>query len=492
MYSSIKDVVNSVKGVCDISAKGVKVINKEKLSKDVIDSLVYNSVFNDDLNIREACSWIIWQSAQDIGVLPSSIQGLYDARGKGQCKGFTVPAMNIRGMTYDSSRAAFRAAVKLNVGPFIFEIARSEMGYTEQRPKEYTTVILGAAIKEGFTGPVFIQGDHFQFPTKKYNENPDKERNAIKDLTKEAIAGGFYNIDIDSSTLVELEKPTIAEQQVKNYTEAANITAFIRENEPSGITISVGGEIGEVGTKNSTPEDLDAFMGGYNKELSKLNPKAKGLSKISIQTGTSHGGVVLPDGTIAKVSLDFDTLRNLSKIARDKYGMTGAVQHGASTLPSEEFHRFPETETAEVHLATEFQNMIYENSAFPKDLKNEIYSWLHQACADEKKPGQTEEQFIYKSRKKGLGHFKKKMWDMAEAAKSSISGELEKKFSFLFQKLNVPNTKSLVEKFIKPVNVSKQIPDALKLAIEGKEVAASKTGKVSAHEAGYHSDEIGE
>jgi fructose/tagatose bisphosphate aldolase len=492
MYSSIKDVVSSVKGVCEISAKGIKVINKDKLSKEIIDSLVYNSVFNDDLNVREACAWIIWESAQDMGVLPSSIQGLYESRGKGECKGFTVPAMNIRGMTYDTSRAAFRAAVKFNVGPFIFEIARSEMGYTEQRPKEYTTVILGAAIREGFTGPVFIQGDHFQFPTKKYNENPDKERNAIKDLTREAIAGGFYNIDIDSSTLVELEKPTITEQQVKNYTEAANITAFIRENEPKGITVSVGGEIGEVGTKNSTPEDLDAFMGGYNNTLGKLNPKAKGLSKISIQTGTSHGGVVLPDGTIAKVSLDFDTLRNLSKISRDKYGMTGAVQHGASTLPSEEFHRFPETETAEVHLATEFQNMIYENSAFPKDLKSEIYAWLHQACVDEKKPGQTEEQFIYKSRKKGLGHFKKKMWDMPESAKSSISGELEKKFSFLFQKLNVPNTKNLVDKFIKPVKVSKQIPDALKLAVEGKEVASSKTGKVSAHEAGYHSDEIGE
>jgi fructose/tagatose bisphosphate aldolase len=492
MYSSVKDLVNSINGICQISQKGVKVVDKDKLSKNLIDSLVYNSVFNEDANIRDASSWIIWESAKDIGIYPSSIQGLYEARGRGECEGFTVPAMNIRGMTYDSSRAAFRAAIKNNMGPFIFEIARSEMGYTEQRPKEYTTVILGAAIKEGFSGPVFIQGDHFQFPTKKYNENPDKERNAIKDLIKEAVAGGFYNIDIDSSTLVELDKPTILEQQTKNYTEAANITAFIRETEPKGITISVGGEIGEVGTKNSTPEDLDAFMEGYNKTLNKFNPKAKGLSKISVQTGTSHGGVVLPDGTMAKVNLDFETLRSLSEIARDKYGMSGAVQHGASTLPADEFHRFPEVETAEVHLATEFQNMIYENSSFPKDLKKEIYTWLHEACADEKKPGQTEEQFIYKSRKKGLGHFKKKMWDMPESVRASIGGELEKKFSFLFQKLGVINTKNLVDKFIKPVKTEKPIPSALGMAISGKEVASAKTGKISAHEAGYHSDEIGE
>ena len=34
------------------------------------------------------------------------------------------------------------------------------------------------------------------------------------------------------------------------------------------------------------------------------------------------------------------------------YGLAGAVQHGASTLPDELFHRFPAVETAEIHLAT--------------------------------------------------------------------------------------------------------------------------------------------
>jgi hypothetical protein len=29
----------------------------------------------------------------------------------------------------------------------------------------------------------------------------------------------------------------------------------------------VGGEIGEVGTENSTPEELHAFMKGYNQAL---------------------------------------------------------------------------------------------------------------------------------------------------------------------------------------------------------------------------------
>lgn len=492
MYSSLKELLSSIKDVCEISKKGINVVDEDKLRREAIDHVVYNSVFNQDHNIQDACAWVIWESSQDLGIIPSSIQGLYEARGKGRCSGFTVPAINIRGLTYDTARAVFRAAIKNNVGAFIFEIARSEIVYTEQRPWEYTTVILAAAVKEGFRGPVFLQGDHFQFSPKRFKESPDKEIRAIKDLTGEAIEAGFYNIDIDSSTLVEIEKPSILEQQKNNYATAADITGFIRQYEPKGITVSVGGEIGEVGGKNSTPEELKGFMEGYLKTLKGLNPKLKGLSKISVQTGTSHGGVVLPDGSIAKVKLDFDTLKALSRIARDEYGMCGAVQHGASTLPAEAFHRFPETETAEVHLATEFQNMIYEHPSFPKELQDQIYEYLRKECADEKKSDQTEEQFIYKTRKKGFGPFKKKMWDISGGLRDNIGRDLENKFAFLFEKLNVINTKGLMDKHIKLVKVSKPAPSGMLPGIEGREPITSERLKRKSSETGYHIDEIGE
>ena len=133
-----------------------------------------------------------------------------------------------------------------------------------------------------------------------------------------------------------------------------------------------------------------------------------GISKISIQTGTTHGGVVLPDGSVAQVNLDFNTLKTLSGIARREYGLAGAVQHGASTLPPEAFHKFVECGAAEVHLATEFQNMIYESKHFPADLKKKMYEWLKVNAASEAKQGETEEQFLYKTRKKALGPFKKR------------------------------------------------------------------------------------
>ena len=416
---------------------GRKPLDVEKIATDLI--------MNDDSGIKKNLAKKIFDIAYKKGIYPSSIHQLYVARGKGEFEGFTVPAINLRSMTYDLARAIFRVAKKNNSGAFIFEIAKSEMGYTNQPPTEYTAVILAAAIKEGYCGPVFIQGDHFQVNAKKFQENQEKELESLKAIITEAIESGFYNIDIDSSTLVDLTKKDLKKEQYWNYEVCAKLTQFIRQIQPRGVEVSVGGEIGEVGSKNSTPEELHAFMLGYKERLRKGRA---GISKISVQTGTSHGGVVLPDGSIAQVALDFDTLKILSEVAKKEYGLAGAVQHGASTLPAEAFHKFPETGTAEVHLATEFQNMIYESKHFPPELKAKIYDWLKINAVNEKKEGETEEQFFYKTRKKALGPFKKEIMGLAPDIRNSIASEIEEKFDFLFKQLSAVNNKELVDKYV--------------------------------------------
>src|SRR5207249_1282921 len=238
-----------------------------------VDDLVRQAVFGAPEE-REQARWLIWEIGQQAGVRPASIHDLYLARGRGDVPPFTTPAMNIRVLSYDSARAVFRAAKRLDLGALICEIARSEIGYTEQRPAEYVAVMTAAALREGFTGPLFIQGDHVQ-----------------------------------------------------------------------------------VNAKKSAVHELKAFMDGYVRTLARLEGGPyTGISKISVQTGTSHGGVVLPDGSIAKVQLDLDALKALSADARSRYGLGGAVQHGASTLPPDAFGHFPKCEAIEIHLATNFQN----------------------------------------------------------------------------------------------------------------------------------------
>ena len=439
----------------------VLILDQASFQEKLIDDLIYTVVFSSDPAAQEAAAYLIRRGSAKLGILSGSIQSLYQAMGRKEVSGFTVPAINIRGITYHVAQAVFRAAIKGNVGPVIFEIARSEIGYTRQRPQEYACAVLAAAVKSGWKGPVFLQGDHFQINAKKYAADAKKEMEEVKDLIREAIQFGFYNIDIDTSTLVDLSQTAIKDQQKRNFALAAELTALIRDLEPEGITVSVGGEIGEVGGKNSTVEELQAYMDGYLEELQKRGCN-KGISKISVQTGTTHGGVPLADGTVAKVKIDFDVLAKLSEMARQRYGLAGAVQHGASTLPDEAFDRFPATGTAEIHLATGFQNMIYDSKGFPAPLRARIYDHLKAELRGEWKEKDTEEQFIYKTRKKGFGPFKLELWNLPADVLDEICAELEGKFAFLFDKLKVNGTRAVLDQFVKSVDVPMKTPLGLK------------------------------
>lgn len=449
----MSDVLTKLKDCISISNGRVRVSDGAAV-RSLMDDLIYEAVFNPDEEKRKGLQRLVIEIAKQMGAVPASIQSLYEEMGRNY-PGFTVPATNIRGLTYDTSRAIFRKAMGKKVSAMIFEIARSEIGYTKQKPLEYSAVVLAAAVMEGYTGPVFIQGDHFQLIRKNYLSGPKLETDYVKGLIKEAIEAEFYNIDLDTSTLCDLEKKDLKEEQRPNFEAAAELATFIREIEPKGVTVSIGGEIGEIGGKNSTPEELRAYLDGFNETMK----AGKGVSKLSVQTGTSHGGVVLPDGSLAQVKIDFETLRKMSEVARKEYGLSGAVQHGASTLPDEAFHHFPETGTSEVHLATGFQNIMYDSPALPAEFREAVYKHIKENFGKEKKEGQTEEQFIYSTRKKGFGLIKQKWWDLPADVKAPIMKELSDKFDLLFNELKVNGSKELVEKTVKPVIVEKKVPD---------------------------------
>ena len=432
----------------DVKNGQVTVKDESLLRQNGIDALVYTAVFGGD-EYKPVARWLIRETALALGVVPSSVHELYIARGRGALPHtFTTPAMNIRVSSYDTGRAAFRAAIKKDVGAFIFEIARSEMTYTMQPPTEFVSVLLAAGIKEGFRGPVFFQGDHFQVNAKKYAVDAAGELNALKKLMAEAINAGYYNIDIDTSTLVDLDKADLFEQQRLTFELCAMFRDYIRSIEPAGVNVSLGGEIGEVGHKNSDVHELRAFMKGYM-PLIKHTP---GLSKISVNTGTSHGGIVLPDGTIADVSIDFTALRDLSIDARN-FSMGGAVQHGASTLPDNAFGKFTEAGAIEVHLATALQAVFF--AALPQAVGDEIDQWLLKNAADERKAGDTDAQFFHKTRKKATGVYKEKFWNLPEADREHIRATLEARFALYFNRLGVENTKDFVTKFVPLVAVHK-------------------------------------
>ena len=432
---------------------GVSVRDPAALRSEAMDRVAWTAALGSEAERGEAHR-LIWALAQATGVRPASIHELYLAVGRGECGGFTVPAINVRMLAYDTARAVFRAAIPRDAGALILEIARSEIAYTEQRPAEYVAVMLAAALREGYRLPLFIQGDHCQVNAKKYAADPEGEVGEVKKLIAEEVGAGFFNIDVDTSTLVDLAQPSLALQQRENFERAAEITAFIRGIEPAGVTVSVGGEIGEVGMKNSTVEELDAFMTGYNATLPRRGETLAGLSKISVQTGTSHGGVVLPDGSIAEVKLDLAALEALSEAARRRYGLGGAVQHGASTLPPDAFGNFPRVGAVEIHLATNFQNIVFDHPRIPAELRERMRLWLDANAAGERKPNDTAEQFYYRARKKAIGPFKQECWSLPAEIRGAIAADLERTFGFLFDQLKVNGTARHVTRFVRAPTLS--------------------------------------
>ncbi len=445
----------------EIMTHGLSVADPTAFQGPLTDALVRDAVFHRDPAARDAARWAIWAASQALGCPSASIQDLYLARGRGEFPptAFTVPAINVRAAAYLTARTVFAVAKRRAVGALVFEIAKSEMAYTDQRPGEYTAVILAAALREGWRGPVFLQGDHFQFNATRWAADPEAEVEGLGDLVREAVAAGFLNVDIDASTLVDLSHPTIPEQQQVNAERTADLTRLVREVEPPGVTISVGGEIGEVGKTNSTEAELRAYLAEYRTALGSND--ASGISKVSIQTGTSHGGVVLADGSVAPVAIDFDTLTRLSTVAREEFGLAGCVQHGASTLPEEAFGHFPAAGCAEIHLATGFQNILYDGGGLPADLRAEMMAWCLANCADERKPGETDEQFLYKTRKKALGPFKEALWSIGPDAEAEIGAHLAARVELLFERLGVDGSRELVDRYVQPPDLPRPMPASL-------------------------------
>jgi fructose/tagatose bisphosphate aldolase len=397
-----------------------------------MEKLVEALMFAQD---KEAPERKIKKLAKKSGLFPVSSQRLYRMFSQEELKGFTIPAINIRTLTFDTAQAVFRAAKKEAAGPFIFEIARSEIGYTSQLPDEYLNLILAGAIKEKFQGPVFFQADHCKVNPKGYEKSKEREREKLERLIKEAFQAGFYNFDIDGSNLKNIQD---------NAELTASITQFIRGLKIKEDVISLGGEVGEIGGRDTSLEEVKEYLESYRDSLRKLKLKPEeGIIKLAVQAKTAHGGRVLPSGELEKVDEDFPHLKRLSQKARD-YGLAGIVQHGASTLSRKYFSSFPEAGVIEIHLATGFQNIVYGSEYFPVNLKDSIYRWLSDNFSQERKQYQTDAQFFYKTRKKALGPFKKEIYNIPQENKDKIAEELEEEFRFFFRELNISGKKTLL------------------------------------------------
>jgi fructose/tagatose bisphosphate aldolase len=461
VFASRTDLIkNGLKGAT--ISKGVLHIDNVDAFKNSLPTLAANAAdFGDrsaPAGVQALSRWIIGEGAQQLNVKLASPQEVYVAIAEGRInKDMSFAAINIRVGTLDTARAMFKAANDNKVGAFIAEIARSEMGYTNQSPAEYAAVLQAAAMLEGFEGPLFLQGDHIQLKSKPVHDGgpaAEKEINTHRKVIQDLLAAGFGSIDLDMSPFERRTEENLSfeEQQAENARLTAEKIADVRALEKKlGIpwTVLLGGETGEVGKMNTRKEDLEAYAEGIIANMKQLGADpALGIRKIAVNDGTSHGGTPLPDGSVADVAIAFDILKMATDFGK-KYGWAGSVQHGASTLPNNAFSLFPQNKAVEVHLATGFQNITFDSGIYKvKGAQSDIEQFLADKFRGDWKAGKTFAQFAYSTRKQAVGPFKWMTWTMPEDIRAKVAENLYDQFAFLFEQLGIVDTKDLIDKHV--------------------------------------------
>ena len=168
----------------------------------------------------------------------------------------------------------------------------------------------------------------------------------------------------------------------------------------------------------------------------------------------------LPDGGVAEVKLDFEVLRELGEVAR-AYGLAGAVQHGASTLPDELFHHFPAVETAEIHLATGLPERALRAPGVPGGAPSRDRGVvLRRTPPTSASPARPTSSSSTRPARRRSGRSSASCG--TSPTKDEILATAHRKIAFLFTELRVNGSREMVERYVHPVEVHRPLPDALR------------------------------
>ncbi len=461
LYQSREDLLASLEGIIRLGSEEVTVLHGEQLRRQLIDTLVYNALFNTDLRIREVSKWVVHAAALYLGAVPSSIQNLYQARSQEDYTSKTLLALNIRGLTYDTARAVFRTLKTLDCTATLFEYGVDEAAITDQSPSEFVCCVLAAAIKESYSGPVFLQAGRFRFNGKNYLKNATEERTTVRNHIKELIDSGFYNIDVDTSRLVQSSRQTLAEKLRDCFEELANMTAYIRELQPKEIVVAMGGRTTVLEGTQTIEEELEVLLDGYFTSLKRQGVHLDGIVKVGIHAGITEGSRPLPDGRVVHVQADAKTIETLNDLAIRQYRLGGVVLHEISTLTEQSLKQLPTMQVLEAHATSNLQDCILDSPHLPEELRQEIHGYLKDSHRALWREGITEEQFLYATRKACFGPFKKKFWDLDSDVKAALIEKLQEKITALLHTFALAETKALVREFVQPVVLPREKPPFL-------------------------------
>ncbi|MBD3388196.1 MAG: class II fructose-bisphosphate aldolase [Candidatus Altiarchaeales archaeon] len=347
-----------------------------------------------------------------------------------------VMAANIR-VTH-SARGIMMAAKELDAA-VMFEIAKSEIGYTAQPPKAFYDMIVKTAEELEFNQPYVIHGDHITI-----KENTAEAVGAGEQLIKDEIAAGFTSFAIDASHNFNIEGKTVAEQLADNIEITTKLAALIPET--AGLEVEVG-EVGKVDPKTgekalTSVEEAETFIkairdAGFSPNL------------LATNNGTTHGNIYDKEGNIVEqVGIDIDRTKAIAD-AIAAHGVYVA-QHGITGTPLNLMHLLIDAGVFKGNVGTNWQNIALDT--MPSDLVKSMEEWTltskHAEKMKAKKPGISEKELIGKNIKHSIKEFKEEIDSLPAEDVEKIDEASKKSAIGFFKAFNAQGTAGKVKAFI--------------------------------------------
>lgn len=361
-------------------------------------------------------------------------------------KNVIVMAANVR--IQHCFRGIIEAAKEMDAA-IIFEIAKSEVGYTDQAPEEYISVVKSLAKEIDFNTPYCIHGDHITI-----SENtPDAIRSA-EDLIKKEVEAGFTSFAIDASHNFNIEAETTREQLADNIEITTRIAKLIKRlmvekgktREDYGLEVEVG-EIGkidpETGEQELTTVDEAVTF------IKALNENGVYPDLIAINNGTVHGNVYDAEGNIVPL-LGIDGLR--TREVANAIASIGVqiAQHGITGTPLELMRKLIDAGIVKGNVGTNWQNIALDN--MPSDLVKKMEDWTMENYAVKvraKKPSISDKEIIGQNIKYGIRVFKKEIANIDDEYKQKIHDVSKKSAIEFIEAFNGRESGQIVRDYIK-------------------------------------------
>ena len=364
---------------------------------------------------------------------PISGKHIFKALEKERC---IVMAANIR--VQRSARGIMEAAKELDA-VLLFEIAKSEVGYTAQTPADFYQNIVQTAEEIDFNTPYAIHGDHITIK----DTTPEAYKGG-EDLIKAELAAGFTSYAIDASHNFNINATDVKEQLKDNI----EITKKLAKLIPNEYSLEV--EVGEVGrTDPKTGEkDITTVEEAFT-FITALRDAGIKPDLLATNNGTSHGNVFDKNGNvIAKIGIDLQRTKAIADAIKPM-GVRIA-QHGITGTPLEFIPRLLDCGIIKGNVGTNWQNISLD--CIPEELKKKMEQWTLQspdaAKTKAKKPNITENELILKNIKNAIKPFKAELAAIPDSYKKKLDETTKKSAIDFFKAFNAQGTGSKVKKYL--------------------------------------------